>query len=95
MYVMLGDMLIPDIKDQIHGFFLGNFLCSRKRAFIVDPNIFSLCTYVTETVLLYNEVLCYFFLTLTVYLCMWSTQISLVCETYVAEHGLILLLFSV
>ena len=35
MYVLLGDMLIPDIKDQIYGFFFWQLFM-----FIVDPNIF-------------------------------------------------------
>jgi len=42
-------------------FFGATFCVPEREPLFVDPNIFSLCTYVTETVLLYNEVLCYFF----------------------------------
>lgn len=75
MYVLLGDMLIPDIKDQIHGFY-GNFSCSRNGAFVVDSNIFSLCTCVTEAVLLYNEVLCYFLKSNSILVCVISVDFT-------------------
>jgi hypothetical protein len=74
--------------------FCGNFLCSKKGAF-VDSNIFSLCTSVTETVLLYNEVLCYFLKSDITLVYVVRTQISLICETYLAEHVLALPLLSI
>jgi len=61
MYVLLGDMLIPDIKDQIHGFLRGATFCVPEREPLLKiQTFFSLCTCVTETVRLYNELLCYF-----------------------------------
>jgi hypothetical protein len=69
--------------------FYGNFSCSSKGAFVVDSDIFSLCTCVPETVLLYNEVLCYFLKFNITLVYMIRTQISLICETNLAEHVLI------